>query len=333
MFPACALFMSAQKRGHSVGMVTDGRGEIFCADISPKIVLNTVRFSYKKIFGIIIGFASTFLKFFRLWRQETPDVIVGFGGILTIIPPLVGKILGSKVIIYEQNAIVGRANKFLEKFANLKLSTFELGNDWIKISAPVREEFSKCARPYKCDGKINILILGGSQGAASFAKIIPQALSLIDPRERKNIEIIQQVGSSSVEKLRVSYENIGVKSTLEKFIKNVAEAMANAQLVICRSGASTLSELAATGRPAILIPYCNSSKDHQLHNANYYKSKKAVWILEEKIGIDQELAKIIQQILRDRELLKSAAYNMMKSFAGRAVEDFVELIERAHLER
>jgi UDP-N-acetylglucosamine--N-acetylmuramyl-(pentapeptide) pyrophosphoryl-undecaprenol N-acetylglucosamine transferase len=330
MFPACALFTAVRKKGHGVTMVTDGRGEVFCADISPKIVLNTVRFSYRKILAIMLDFAHTFLKFFRLWRKESPDVIVGFGGILTVIPPLVGKILGSRVIIYEQNAIIGRANKFLEKFADLKLSTFELGGEWIEIAAPVREEFSRCGRPYECEGNINILVLGGSQGAASFTKIIPEALSLIDERERKSIEITQQTGKGNIEELRNLYENIGIKSTLKEFIQNVAEVMATAQLVICRSGASTLSELATTGRPAILIPYPNSSKDHQLHNAVYYQGKKAAWVLEEKEGIASELAEIIMEVLQNRELLKSAAYNMMRSSAGRAVDDFVKLIEKTY---
>jgi UDP-N-acetylglucosamine--N-acetylmuramyl-(pentapeptide) pyrophosphoryl-undecaprenol N-acetylglucosamine transferase len=332
MFPACALFAAARKEGHGVSMVTDSRGEIFCADISPKIVLNTVRFSHKKIFSIMLDFASTFLKFFRLWRRGSPDVIVGFGGILTVIPPLVGKIFGSKVVIYEQNSVVGKANKFLEKFADLKLSTFELGNEWMKIAAPVRTEFCKWVLPYRCDGKINILVLGGSQGAVSFAKIIPEALSLVDVRKRKSIEITQQVGKNDLEKLRNFYGNIGIKSTLEEFIRNVAEVMAKAQLVICRSGASTLSELAMLGRPAILIPYPNSSRDHQLHNAIYYKNKKAAWVLEEKDGIALELAEIIQKVLQNRELLKSAAYNMMKSSTDRAANDFVKLIEKVHLE-
>jgi UDP-N-acetylglucosamine--N-acetylmuramyl-(pentapeptide) pyrophosphoryl-undecaprenol N-acetylglucosamine transferase len=325
MFPACALFKSMRRKGFDVSMITDGRGNAFCGDISEKTVLNTVRFSYKKLFSVVFHFISIFLKFFGMWVANCPDVIIGFGGILTFVPIIVAKLFGAKVVIYEQNAIIGKANKLLQKVADLKLSTFKLNENWLEIAAPVREEFLK-SHPYKCDKNIKILVMGGSQGALSFAKIIPEAMALMSPKERNKIEIIQQVDRKNIQKLSEYYRSLEIKAILKIFIDNMAEIMNEAQLVICRSGASTLSELAAIGRPAVLIPYPESSGNHQLYNAMYYQNKKAAWVLEEKQNIADELTCLIRQILQNRELLKVAASNMINDSVKGATDNFIKLI-------
>jgi UDP-N-acetylglucosamine--N-acetylmuramyl-(pentapeptide) pyrophosphoryl-undecaprenol N-acetylglucosamine transferase len=128
--------------------------------------------------------------------------------------------------------------------------------------------------------------------------------------------------------LKNEYAKLGIKATLVKFIHNIAEEMAKVQLVICRSGASTLAELSALGRPAILIPYPSASENHQFHNAMYYKNKGAAWIVEENATISQELSLIITNILNNRELLKLAASNMINESICGSTDVFVEYIER-----
>jgi UDP-N-acetylglucosamine--N-acetylmuramyl-(pentapeptide) pyrophosphoryl-undecaprenol N-acetylglucosamine transferase len=262
-----------------------------------------------------------------MWILEHPDVIIGFGGVFTVIPILVAKFFGSKIVVYEQNSVLGKANKFLEGYTDLKVSTFRLDESWIIVSPIVRDEFVKnSVRKYECDGNIKILVIGGSQGAASFSQILPRALATLTPEERKNIEIIQQ--ANDYDELKLIYEGIGVKATLERFLHQVAEIMSTSQLVICRSGASTLSELSATGRPAILIPYPDATDNHQLHNALHYKSKKAAWVLEEKDGIEKELGKILRQILENRELLRKASSHIIDPTIRNAAGCFVELVEQ-----
>jgi UDP-N-acetylglucosamine--N-acetylmuramyl-(pentapeptide) pyrophosphoryl-undecaprenol N-acetylglucosamine transferase len=196
----------------------------------------------------------------------------------------------------------------------------------MEVSAPVRGEFIKNI-PYKCEKIVKILIIGGSQGAASFSKIVPEAIALLNEKERKSIEIIQQVSYGDIDQLKQTYKNLGIKSTLKGFIHDIAKIMLDSQLIICRSGASTLSELAATGRPAILIPYPNAADNHQLYNALYYKNKKAAWVLEEKEGIIDELGKILRQILQDRELLKIASSHMISGSRDRTTDNFIKQIE------
>jgi UDP-N-acetylglucosamine--N-acetylmuramyl-(pentapeptide) pyrophosphoryl-undecaprenol N-acetylglucosamine transferase len=326
MLPALALFKAARRRGRDATIVTDFRGDAFCGDISEKIVLDSLKFSFKNFGRTARCSASTLFKFTKFYFEKRPNVVVGFGGVFTVIPLLVSKIFGAKIVVYEQNSVVGKANKFLKKIADLKLASFELDENWTRIPAPVREEFVRSV-PYKCDGTIKILVVGGSQGAASFCDIIPKALATLDSKERKNIEIVQQESHGNIDKLERIYKELGIKAIVKSFVSDVADHMFDSQLAICRSGASTLSELSASGRPAILIPYPNATDNHQLRNAMHYKNKGAAWVLEEKEEISKELGKIISRVLSNRELLKNAAAHMINDSVGEAADRFVELIE------
>lgn len=332
MFPACALFDTLKQKGYSVKLVTDKRGNVFCNDInnSDKILLNTIRFSIRHLAAVIFKSAGVFFKLFRMWFNNRPTIAIGFGNFCTIVPLITAKIFGAKIILYEQNSIIGKANSFLSYIADLKLAAFVVGDGWQHLASPARKEFlEKKNIPYVCDEKIKILVIGGSQGAKSFNSIIPMAISKLDESLRQKIEITQQVEYENLEPLQEFYQKFGVQSTLLKFVNNVAEIMSDSQLVICRSGASTLTELSVLGRPAILIPYPKAANNHQYHNALYYKNKNAAWLLEEKDNFQEtalELSKILRNILKNKELLKSTASNMINTSASNAMDDFVKLI-------
>lgn len=333
IFPACALFEAAKSKGHGVQLITDVRGAVFCENIpdSDKIVFSSLRFSLRRIWTSFVSLCNFFVIFFRclfVWRKLPPDAVVGFGGIFTIAPIIAAKILGAKVIVYEQNSVIGRANKFLSLIADLKLANFDLSKGgWSKIAALVRSEFLVDA-PYKCDGKIRILAISGSQGAKSFCKIIPEALARLDRDICAHIEIVQQESYGNIEKLQQIYDHLGVKAKIKKFITNVAKIMGESQLVICRAGASTLSELVAMGRPAILIPFPEAMDNHQFQNAMHLQSKEAAWVIEEGSGVVEKLAHILHEISHNRNLLKTAAANMLNKSAKDAANIFVSLIEK-----
>lgn len=331
MFPACALFELLKVAKHQVSILTDTRGEVFCKNIEEKIVLNTVRFSLKKLHIAISNLLCTSLRVLKIWKHNNPDIIIGFGGLFTIIPILIAKMLGTKVIIYEQNAIIGKANKLLSIIADLKLATFIDNGKWTKITAQVRKEFINAANiSYKCDDKIKIIIIGGSQGAVSFATIIPGALSLLDKEQRNNIEILQQVSAKQLEALRQTYQHINIKARLVTFIYDIANEMASSQLVICRAGASTLAELSTLGKPAILIPYPHASENHQFFNALYYKNKNAAWIIEESEEASRNLSILLQKILTDRKQLQITAANMLDKTIVNSPNTFLRLIEQTY---
>lgn len=336
MFPACALFESLRARGYSVTMVTDIRGNRFCdaIDSAEKVVLPTLRFDLRSILKLLRDFSSVVLRLRAMWSGTRPDLIVGFGSSFTIAPILVGKLLKSKVLLYEQNSVLGRANKFLARFADFKVSTFAIDERWKQLPSPVRKEFVKAAGEatqnasggYHCDGRIKIVVIGGSQGALSFSLILPNALALIDGKLRTEIDIVQQVSANKMGELREAYLKIGVNARLLNFVHNIAEEMSGAQLIISRSGASTLAELSTLGRPAILIPYPLAANNHQYYNAVCYKNRKAAWIVEEGEGIETRLASIITDLLKNRQLLKDAAMNMGSTQQGASTEIFCDYI-------
>lgn len=328
MFPACALFYAMKEKNHDATLVTDKRGDVFCGGISKKIVLDTVRISMRKLPSVLVHLAKDFAKFWKTWRNDTPDVVVGFGGLFTVIPLLTAKIFGAKVVICEQNTVIGKANRLLEPFADLKLSAFDIGGFWKKVSMPVRKEFLQFSHTYNCGGGIKILIIGGSQGARSFSRIIPEALARLDRDVRKNIEIVQQISFDNISDMQDMYSNLGVKAKLLKFVDNVAELMSDAQLVICRAGASTLSELAEMGRPAVLIPYPEASENHQYKNAVYYAEKDAAWVVEENSCAAEKLSDILDNVVRDRSILRRVAENIRKTKAACASDSLIELIEQ-----
>lgn len=336
MFPACALFELLKQRGHLVHMITDARGDRFCSDIGEKIVIKTIRFSLKWSLKIIPAMISAAYKFFKLWKEKEnrPDIIIGFGGVFTVIPIFIGRILGAKIVVYEQNSVVGRANNLLASIADFKVATFAIDEEWRQLPSPVRKEFIDAANSnYKCDGRLKIVIIGGSQGAVSFSGIIPRALSMISEDLRQNIDIVQQVSSAKLDDLRIEYQKLGVNARLLDFVHDVAKEMSEAQLIICRSGASTLAELSTLGRPAILIPYPLASDNHQFYNAMCYRHRKAAWIVEEDENIEKELSKIIINLLNHRELLKEAASHMINKLGSRSTEIFADFVEKSAVER
>jgi len=326
LFPAIALAEALEDKHHEVTIVTDNRGSAYCEHIENKKVYGNVRFSLRGAPILLFRLLGIFISFLFFCRSKKPDVIIGFGGIFTLVPIIVGKMCGAKVILYEQNAIIGRANRWLLNFADLKLSAFSIGGNWKVQPSPVRKEFTKSV-PYKCNGKIKILVIGGSQGAKSFSKIIPEAIKGLSAEERSELEIIQQDSYGDIEELKKKYDDLGVKSTIDRFFHNVSEIMGKSQLVICRAGSSTLMELAAVGRPAILIPYPKAMDNHQRLNAKRYVDKNAAWLIEENSYASERLKNILKRVLRDREMLKQKSGHMYNEALKEASDNFVLLIE------
>jgi UDP-N-acetylglucosamine--N-acetylmuramyl-(pentapeptide) pyrophosphoryl-undecaprenol N-acetylglucosamine transferase len=326
LFPAMALAEALKKKNHEVIIVTDERGAVYCEHFENKKVYGSVRFSLKGAFTIGFKLIRTFFSFFHFCKTHKPDVIIGFGGIFTVVPIIVGRMCKAKIILYEQNTIIGRANRYLLNFSDMTLSAFSIGGHWKVQPSPVRDEFLKRV-PFDCSGKLRILVIGGSQGAKSFSVIIPSAIKGLSAEERSEIEIVQQESYEDIDELKQRYDHLGVKSTISKFFHNVAELMGKSQLVICRSGSSTLMELSAMGRPAVLIPYPKAMDNHQRLNAKRYVDRNSAWMIEEDGFSSEKLKNILKQILKDRDILKQKAEHMYNKNMESASENFIRLIE------
>ena len=249
-------------------------------------------------------------------HRESPDMILGLGGFASGPGGVAAKIMRLPLIIHEQNSIPGTTNKILAKVATRVLTAFPdtlPRGEW--IGNPVRKEIS-CLQPTLLsridrDRPPRILILGGSLGATSINKKIPQALSAVEKKYRP--EIRHQSGKTNLQETQQIYKDLDLKARVESFISDMAEAYGWADLVICRAGALTISELAAAGVGALLIPYPYAADDHQFHNGKWLVSLGAAYMVKEQDLTDKLLVSILNEWLGNPVKLDSMAINAKKS--------------------
>lgn len=241
-------------------------------------------------------------------RRVRPDVLIGFGGYITFPGGLMGVLAGVPLVLHEQNSVAGMANKVLARVSRRVFSAYPgalPGGEW--IGNPLRAEFLQQDEPDARfagrSGPLHLLVVGGSLGAKALNDTVPQALSRLPQEQRP--QVVHQSGEKQIEALRQAYAQAGVQATLTPFIQDTAAAFAAADVVIGRAGASTVTELAAVGAAAILVPFPHAVDDHQTHNARFLVDAGAAWLLPQTELSADQLADMLRHLTRD-ELLARA---------------------------
>jgi len=342
LFPAEALARELLTRGFRVALVTDRRGQAFGDQLSG-VDLHRIRAGRfgAGIVNKMIGVAELALGTFeakRLLRQLAPACVVGFGGYPSVPTMLAASRLGLPSLIHEQNAILGRANRLLASRVGPIATAFaELGGirplDRARVTLtgnPVRPAIAaQRGTPYPAIGPdlpFRILVLGGSQGARILSEIIPLALTRLSPALRQRIKIAQQARPEDIDAVRRVYAEHGIDAELATFFADVPARLAQTHLVISRSGASTVAELAMIGRPAILVPYLHAMDDHQTANARAFAASGAAWVMSQAEFTVEALAAKIEALASSPEsLLRAAAasYAQGRPDAAHALADLV----------
>ena len=284
LFPAEALAVALARRGVAVALATDSRAARhagkFPAGSVHVIPSATVRgknpFSLARS-GIVL--ACGLLKaYFKLPRLR-PAVVVGFGGYPTVPPLLAATVRNIPTVIHEQNAVMGRANRMLARrvraiatgFAGILNQEPALAAKATHTGNPVRPAVIEAARtpypPLDATGTVQLLVFGGSQGARVMADIVPPAVERLEPQLRKRLKIVQQAREEDLARVRESYDRLKVAAEVAPFFSDLPARMASSHLVVSRSGASTVAELSAIGRPAILVPLPHALDQDQRANA------------------------------------------------------------------
>jgi UDP-N-acetylglucosamine--N-acetylmuramyl-(pentapeptide) pyrophosphoryl-undecaprenol N-acetylglucosamine transferase len=266
-------------------------------------------------------------------RRVKPDVVVGLGGYITFPGGMMATLLGKPLILHEQNSVAGMANKVLATVADLVLTTFPgvfAKGNW--IGNPLRKEFLEQTPPAERfaqrTGKMKLLVIGGSLGAKALNEIIPQALAKMPEDQRP--EVIHQGGEKQIEQLRANYSAAGVRAELTPFIANTAQAFAEADLVICRAGASTVSEIAAVGAPAVFVPFPFAVDDHQTTNAQFLSDQGAATLLPQDQMTVERVIQLLQNSERSTQILQGLkAYSLRKTDATEQVVRACELLSGA----
>ena len=266
------------------------------------------------------------LQSYVLIRNIRPDVLVGLGGYITVPPCLVGRLLGKPLVLHEQNSVPGSANKLLSKIAQTIFTAFPgvLNGNW--VGNPLRNEFKNQPTPSERlanrVGPLRLLVVGGSLGAHALNSVVPQALAMMPAQARPYL--IHQGGAKQIDTLRAAYKTAGLTEgeyvQLVPFIDEMAKAFMDADIVICRAGASTVSELAALGVAAIYVPFPHAIDDHQTVNAKFMVDSGAGWLMEQKELTPSSLCKLLMSLNRDEILSKSeCAYAKKQTDAAERV--------------
>ena len=256
-------------------------------------------------------------------RRLKPDVVVGLGGYITFPAGMMGVLAGKPLVLHEQNSIAGMANKVLAAVADRVFSAFPKVMDKAEwVGNPLREGFVNQAPPAeryaRRTGPLRVLVVGGSLGAQALNTLVPQALALIPQALRPHVT--HQSGAKQIDALRQAYAQVNVQAELTPFIEDTAQAFGEADLVIARAGASTVTELAAVGVAALFVPFPHAVDDHQTTNAQFLVSQGGGWLVQQKDLTAQDLAHRLQTLTRD-DLLACAekAHAMKKTNATQEV--------------
>ncbi len=301
-YPAEALAGELLARGKKVVFITDKRSHAYvsaASEVFTKVDVHTIRSGTmgKKVAGKILGGGSLLVGMAQavlLLRKLRPGVVIGFGGYPSFPAVFAACKLGIPALIHEQNAVLGRANRLLagkvQRIATSFPVTRMIGpEDCHKVIVtgnPVRAAIRALHQvPYpelQAEGTMQLLITGGSQGASVFSRVVPEALAKLPVAMRARIRLDQQCRPEDLDSARTAYTQLGVSANLATFFSDIPARLAASHLVIARSGASTIAELAASGRPGILVPYPNSMDNHQYYNAEAFEDAGGGWVMEQE---------------------------------------------------
>jgi UDP-N-acetylglucosamine--N-acetylmuramyl-(pentapeptide) pyrophosphoryl-undecaprenol N-acetylglucosamine transferase len=249
-----------------------------------------------------------FWQALQVVRSVKPDVLVGLGGYITFPGGMMGVLAGKPLVLHEQNSVAGMANKVLAGVADRIYTAFPRAltkGEW--IGNPLRAAFLQQAAPAQRlsgrTGPLRLLVVGGSLGAKALNDTVPQALALLPEAERP--QVLHQSGEKQIEALRTNYAQAGVQAELTPFIQDTATAFAQADIVVCRAGASTVTEIAAVGAAALFVPFPHAVDDHQTTNAAFLVQAGAAWCVPQTEFTPQALAERLRTVQRS-ELLAMA---------------------------
>lgn len=339
IFPAEAIAKGLLEAKYQVIFITDKRGASFrkLTQIPTKIISAT------SVTGR--GLLGKIGALFVLWRglvqsclylmQEKPDMVIGVGGYASLPAVLAAQFLRIPTMVHEQNAVLGRANRLLAPRVKMIATAFRdtkqvppgISTFW--VGQPVRDKvLEKYHTPYRVENPFHLLITGGSQGARFLSRMVPEALLQLPDEIKANLQITQQARAEDVDELQKKYQNVGFyATTVQPFFEDIPTLLAHAHLVICRSGSSTLAELAIVGRPGIFIPLPTSADNHQFENARQFMEAGAGWLVAEKDFDAEKLTTRLMALIQNKVELEMAAQACLKLAHPDVAQKMVALVD------
>lgn len=343
LIPAFALATELERRGHHVALITDERGAAIPGkpDFMPAHVLPAGRFGknpLKWIGGARAVWQGRQMAL-RLFDAFEPSAVIGFGGYPALPALLAATSARIPTIVHEQNAVLGRVNRLLAGRVNAIATAYpqvdRLKDKWNEkahlVGNPVRAEVltlrDEPYPPFTEDGLLRVLVTGGSQGARVLSEVVPDGLSMLQPALRSRLQVTQQCRPEDLEAVRQRYASHGIPAELGTYFEDMATRLADAHLFIGRAGASTIAELTAVGRPAILVPLPIATDDHQAANVREMVKAGGARSIRQSGFTAKELAKQIQAMAQHPETLANAAHAAWNCGRPNAAKDLADLVE------
>jgi UDP-N-acetylglucosamine--N-acetylmuramyl-(pentapeptide) pyrophosphoryl-undecaprenol N-acetylglucosamine transferase len=276
----------------------------------------------------------------RLYREHTPDTVIGFGGYPAFPSLLAASSMRIPTVLHEQNAVMGRVNRLLAGEAEAIAIAYDqvdrlkskYQDKTVVVGNPVRDEIARLGElpypPFDAVAPLKILVTGGSQGATVLGDVVPEGLGMLQPSLRHRLQIVQQCRPDDIERVRGRYATLGIPAELLTYIEDKPEKLADAHLVIGRAGASTIAELTAAGRPAILIPFPSATDDHQTANAREMTKAGGARTIQQDDFSPEVLARQIDAMAADAIALNNAAARALSVGRPHAARDLADLVER-----
>lgn len=342
MTPAQALADELKRRGHGVMLVTDQRGASYPGlfEDVPVEVLPAGRLGggplgmLKAVFSVMKGRKAAR----ALYRDFTPDVVVGFGGYPAFPALLAASAEGVPTVLHEQNAVLGRVNRLLAGKAKAVATAYKSvarlkdQSKAVHVGNPVRAEIKRLGEmpfpSFDATAPLHVLVTGGSQGATILGRVVPEALAMLEPSLRHRLNVTQQCRPEDIERARARYAELDIPATLMTYIEDMPHELETAHLFIGRAGASTIAELTAAGRPAILVPLAIATDDHQTANARELHEAGGGRAIPEGQFTPETLARQVEAIALDPQALATAADRALGLGKPRAAEDLADLVLR-----
>ena len=341
MFPAQALAEEMLARGWRVRLATDARGARYASGFPPEVerqATASATFAQGSLLtrataplAIAAGAAASL----RAMRRERPACVAGFGGYPALPAMIAARMLKVPCLIHEQNGVLGRVNRFFAPRVDIVAcgtwpTALPPGTRRRHVGNPVRAAvLARHGATYvePGDWPMGLLVIGGSQGAGLFGRIVPEALRLLHPELRARLRLAQQVRPEDMDRVRAVYEDMGLAAELRSFFEDVPERLAEATLVISRAGASSIADISVIGRPAILIPYAHATDDHQAANARALVESGGAFVIREGELTAEGLAGHITAILSDPEGASAMAQASRATGRPDATEHLASLVE------
>ncbi len=335
VFPALSLADALEKKGLRICLLTDSRGKKLIAKKRACISVPSASPFVGNLLKRAIALsklASGGIMIMALIVKMRPKCVIGFGGYPSFMPMIMAKLFGIPVLMHEQNAIMGRSNQLLARKAKLVMTSWShttglpQNSHSVHTGLPIRQAFNDIARYTPHRKHHHILVLGGSQGAYLFGELVLKAILSLPAAIRNHLIITHQVRDEQIHQVTTDYLNAKIEADIAPFFDDIPEKIAQADMIICRAGASSVAEIASAGRPAIFIPLASAMDDHQTANAQALCDDGGAVMMRESECNSDSLSTLLSDLLGAPNTRQKMAQNARRHSHHNAADKMVHAI-------